>query len=159
MARDQETLAVVNASPGRRVLGLLSLGTLGFLTLSVAVSRPPAPGWQVFLLAMGAGALWAALATWRATASAVVLNEAGLQDADGTVIAPVEEIDGLDRGVFAFKPSNGFLLRTRSRAPAAWRPGLWWRLGRRVGVGGMTPRGQAKAMAEVLAMVLARRDQ
>ena len=32
--------------------------------------------------------------------------------------------------------------------PAAWTPGIWWRLGRRIGVGGLT--GEDAAMAELL---------
>lgn len=63
----------------------------------------------------------------------------------------------VDRGVFAFKPSNGFLVRTRDGAPAAWVPGIWWRRGRSIGIGGLIPAHQTKLVAEVLSVELARR--
>jgi len=70
----------------------------------------------------------------------------------------VADIERVDRGVFAFKPSNGFLVRTREPSARAWRPGLWWRFGRRIGVGGVTSANQTKAMSEILAAMLAERD-
>ncbi len=39
-----------------------------------------------------------------------------------------------------------------------WRPGLWWRVGRRIGVGGMTPASQTKFMSEIIAAMIAQRD-
>lgn len=155
---ENEVLAVVRASTGRRVLGIASLALLGVMLIYIAFSQPPAVGWQLFLLIIGGGALWCAQAMWRATASSVELTPLMLRDADGTVIAMVADIDGMDRGFFAFKPSNGFLLRTTQKAPRLWRPGLWWRTGRRIGIGGMTPGSQTKFMSEVLAAMMATRD-
>ncbi|MCZ6663693.1 MAG: hypothetical protein O7B81_00130 [Gammaproteobacteria bacterium] len=48
------------------------------------------------------------------------------------------------------KPTNGFVVRARNSMPAAWTPGIWWRLGRRIGVGGLTGGGEGEAMAELL---------
>ena len=45
--------------------------------------------------------------------------------------------------------TNGFVVRARNSMPAAWTPGIWWRMGRRIGVGGLT--GEGEAMAELLA--------
>jgi len=46
------------------------------------------------------------------------------------------------------KPTNGFVVRARNSMPAAWTPGIWWRLGRRIGVGRLT--GEGETMAELL---------
>jgi len=155
---ENQVLAVVRASALRRDLGLSMLGGLGALLIFIAVFRPPAsPGWQVFLLGLGVVALWGMERMRRATAQAVELTRAGLRSSDGEVIAPIDQIASVDRGPFAFKPSNGFILRLKSSAPRRWQPGLWWRLGRRVGIGGVTPGAQAKAMAERIAMLLAER--
>lgn len=149
---DDEVLAVVQASPGRRVLGVASLGALGLALLSVAVTQPPAnPAWLVFLLGAGGASLWLADSMRRATALSVELTRVGMRCSDGEWITSVADIEALDRGIFAFKPSNGFLMKVGSSAPARWRPGLWWRIGRRVGVGGVTAATQAKAMAEMIA--------
>jgi hypothetical protein len=76
------------------------------------------------------------------------------------VIAALGDIQSMDRGFFAFKPSNGFLLKLRRGAggPRVWRPGLWWRMGGRIGIGGMTPGNQTKFMSDVLAAMMAERE-
>ncbi|NBB81601.1 MAG: hypothetical protein GVY36_19530, partial [Verrucomicrobia bacterium] len=87
------------------------------------------------------------------------LTREELRSTDGTVIARVEEIEHLDRGFFAFKPSNGFLMRLSTKKKARWEPGLWWCLGRRVGIGGVTPGSQSKAMAEIIAALMHQRSE
>ena len=155
---ENEVLATVSASLGRRVLGLGALFLLGVLLIYIAMARPPALGWQIFLLAVGAFSLWGADVMRRATANVVELTPLVLRDSDGTVIAEVDEIESIDRGFFAFKPSNGFLLKTKAAQPRIWRPGLWWCVGRRIGVGGMTPGHQTKFMGEIIASMIATRE-
>lgn len=154
---DTAVLAVVNVSPPRRWFGIGVLIAMGALLLWMTLLRASSapPGWQAFLLATGLGTLWLALRMYRATAERIELTEGGLHSSDGREIAAMAEILSVDRGALAFKPSNGFLLRTRSRHPLAWEPGLWWRIGRRVGVGGVTAAAQTKAMADILGARLA----
>lgn len=153
-----EVLATAGASGGRRLLGLGSLGLLGVMLIYIAIVQSPEIQWRVFLLALGVGSLWLVDRMRRATASRIELTETELRDSDGTRIALVEEIDGLDRGFFAFKPSNGFLMRTTTKAATEWRPGMWWRVGRRIGVGGMMPAHQSKQVAEIIAIIMAKRE-
>jgi hypothetical protein len=153
-----EVLATAGASAGRRFLGLTSLGLLGVMLIYIAIVQSPEIQWRVFLLALGVGSLWLVDRMRRATASRIELTETELRDSDGTRIALVEEIDGLDRGFFAFKPSNGFLMRTTTKAATEWRPGMWWRVGRRIGVGGMMPAHQSKQVAEIIAIIMAKRE-
>ena len=153
-----EILAIARASAGRRVLGLCSLVLLGGLLVYVALSQSPEPVWRVFLILVGLGALWLADRMRRATMGQIELTETALRDSDGTVIAELADIRGVDRGAFAFKPSNGFMLRTERANERDWRPGLWWRMGRRIGIGGMTPGHQTKVMSEIIAAQLAQRE-
>ncbi len=155
---NQEILAIVETSPVRRWMGVVMLAALGGLMIYIALAAPPDPVWQVFLIALGALALWMAERMRRATEHRIELTEQELRSSEGQVIARVSEIEIVDRGVFAFKPSNGFLVRLRAPRPRIWRPGLWWCSGRRVGVGGVTSAGQTKAMSEILSAILARRD-
>lgn len=150
-------LATITASPGRRILGIGSLYVLSLMVIYVAFAQPPDLGWQIFLLALGGGSIWIAEQMRRATAFRIELTREELRDSSGTVLARIDEITGLDRGMFAFKPSNGFLLRLNAKKPRAWRPGLWWSLAGRIGVGGMTPAHQSKYMAEIIATLLAER--
>lgn len=149
-----EVLATVQASSPRRWAGVVMLGTIGALVTYVALASPPEPVWQVFLLVVGAASWWLAYRVWIATQDRIELTRAELRTGTGRVIASVSEIEAVDRGVFAFKPSNGFLLRTQSKESNAWEPGLWWRLGRRVGVGGMTAAAETKFMSEMISALL-----
>ncbi|MEP1766231.1 MAG: hypothetical protein ABJJ53_06255 [Sulfitobacter sp.] len=154
----EEVLAVARPSAGRRLLGIGSLGFLGFLVIYLAIVEQPGLGWRLFLLALGVFVLLMTDKMRRATASYIELTPLVVRDHDGTIIARIEEIDGLDRGFFAFKPSNGFLMHTENKAPNEWRPGMWWRIGRRIGVGGMTPAHHTKQMSEILAIMIAQRE-
>lgn len=155
---DEEILAVIQASGPRRGFGVAVLVILGVLVIYIAMAQPPAsPLWQVFLLAFGVVVLWLAQRMWQATKTTIVLTEKELRGSDGVLIAEVDKIEAIDRGVLAFKPSNGFMLRLRDKAPRSWQPGLWWRMGRRVGVGGVTSAAQTKGMAEMIAALISDR--
>lgn len=154
-----EVLATIEASAPRRVMGTAMLGAVGCILVYVAFSAPPSPAWLAFLLVVGAAALWLAVRMWQATVHRIELTEEELRCSDGQRIARVEEIEAIDRGFFAFKPSNGFLIRTSVQGERAWMPGLWWRAGRRIGIGGVTPGAQGKAMSEILAALLAQRGR
>lgn len=153
-----EVLATAGASAGRRYFGMASLGILGVMLIYIALVQSPAFEWRLFLLILGGAALWMTDKMRRATMTRIELTETVLRDTDGTVIALVDDIEVMDRGFFAFKPSNGFLLRTKTKGVNEWRPGLWWRLGRRIGVGGMTPAHQSKLISEILAVIMAKRE-
>ncbi|RVT84546.1 hypothetical protein DXV76_12780 [Rhodobacteraceae bacterium CCMM004] len=151
-------LARLRASPPRRAFGTGVLGLLGLLLIWLAVTAGPTLPWRLVLLALGGGALAGAIRVWQATKATLLLYPHGLVDSDGRVVAEMDEIKAVDRGMFAFKPSNGFLMTLTAPAGRAWAPGLWWRVGRRVGVGGVTSSAEARAMADVLSVLIARRD-
>ncbi|MEX0349821.1 MAG: hypothetical protein AB3N15_10400 [Paracoccaceae bacterium] len=151
-----EVLAVVEASAPRRWFAIAVLFALGVLLFYVALATPPAPGWQLFLIGAGGLSIWLALQLYRATEHRIELTATQLRS-NGIVIAEIAEIESLDRGAFAFKPSNGFLMRTKNPGGRIWQPGLWWRLGRRIGIGGVTPGSQGKFMAEAIATLIAER--
>ncbi len=143
-----EPILTLYASPPRRVIAFSVVGALGLLLLSIAIFQPPAPVLQFFLIGLGGGAIGAAEAMRRATSLGVVLTEAGLFETSGREIALMKDIVSVQRGPFAFKPSNGFSVVLKAKRPGAWAPGMWWRFGRRVGIGGVTAKPVATAMAE-----------
>lgn len=154
-------LARIVPSAPRRLFGILALSVLGGLMLYLALARPPgSPGLQVFLLGLGAGGLALAEALRRSTARHLELTSEELRDSTGRTLARVDRIIAVDRGAFSVKPSNGFLLRLSAadEAGSYWAPGLWWRLGRRVGVGGITSAAEARAVADLLGRMIAARE-
>lgn len=109
--------------------------------------------------AIGLVLIYAAIRTALAGRHELILTMDTLSDTRGRVVAQVDDVASVDRSMFAVRPSNGFSIRLKSKAPRAWQPGLWWRIGSRIGVGGLTPAGQGRAMADLLsAMVQDRRN-
>lgn len=129
------------------VLGLL-LVYLSFASLAGFIGR-------LALLASGFTVLVLAENMRRATALELRLTETQLIDSAGRVLADLDDVVAVNRGALAMKPSNGFTLILSKPASRAWAPGLWWRSGRRVGVGGVTSSGASKFMAEQIAMRIA----
>ncbi len=151
-------IAVLAPSPARRVMAVFVLGATGGLLLWVALASPPSSlGWRIYLLVFGGACLWITWRLWQATQRQVRLTGRGLFDSEGTLLARLEDIAKVDRSTFAFKPSNGFLVRLHRAGPRGWAPGLWWRLGRSLGLGGVTPGAQGRFMAEMLAGLIAER--
>ncbi|MCZ4353332.1 hypothetical protein O4H61_12455 [Roseovarius aestuarii] len=156
---NDELLMTVRASGPRRYFGIATLMTLGVILIYLAVFRPPSElGLQVFLIALGLVVLWLGEKLRRATRLALELTRNELRCSNGEVLARVEDMQALDRGVFAYKPSNGFLLRLSDKGPRRWEPGMWWRTGRRLGVGGVAAAPQTKAMAEMISAMIAERE-
>ena len=135
-----------------------ALAAEGAAVLYTAAVQNGSPTRTNLLALLGVTALWASAAVRRTTAGTVELTENGLRDQDGTLIAKLDDIAKVERGMFAFKPSNGFLLRMKSSQSRGWRMGLWWRLGRQIGIGGMLPAPETKRMAERIATLLESRD-
>ncbi|MHC9237277.1 hypothetical protein ACX9MO_16760 [Pseudooceanicola sp. 502str34] len=157
--QDQTILARIAPSMPRRLFGTAVLLGLGALLLYLALATPvQGVILKLLLIALALGALWVAGLLYGATRHELQLTEAGLRDSTGVMIAPMALIERVDRGTFAFKPSNGFLLRLRPGAGGVlWRPGLYWRFSGRVGVGGVAKAAETKQMADIIAVKLADR--
>lgn len=154
-----EPLHILYPSAPRRLIGLITQGLLGLILIWLALVHPPSnPFWQVFLIVFGGGSLILAVKGWQKSSQGIVLDETGLWQEDGTPIAPLEEIASVDRALFSFKPSNGFLIRLQRPLGRAWAPGMWWRVGRRVGIGGVTSGAETKIVADALSFMVAERD-
>jgi len=152
-------LGRIDPSGPRRVIGTTVPVLLGLGLLWIGLNHPAqALGWTVFLVAFGAVAIWAAVRLWQSSSVSLILTATALTDSTGRHLVDVTRIVGVDRGALAFKPANGFILRCDRADRRAWAPGLWWRIGRRVGVGGVVPADQARAMAETIAGLIAARN-
>jgi hypothetical protein len=90
----------------------------------------------------------------RGTRGHIELLDTGLYFEDGRILAAMEDILRVERGVFAFKPSNGFVVTLQNKTERAWIPGLYWKFGTRVGIGGVTAPSEAKFMSDSLAVLL-----
>ena len=142
-------------SPARRWFAVGAFYLLGGLTVWIAASARGGLSGTLALVLIGLVALAAGEALRRSSLRRIVLDERGLSDSAGARLADWGDIERVERGAFALKPSNGFVLLCRERGPRGWVPGLWWRFGRRVGVGGVLPGHATRAMADAIAVRLA----
>ena len=157
---DADAVARLGVAPSRRWAALLILGILGAALLWIALAVPPAAlGLRIGVLVGGLGALWLAVRLHAATGRGLVLTDAELREAGpgGRTLARLDRVRTVDRGALAFKPSNGFVLHLMPGAGEGrvWAPGSWWRIGNRVGVGGVLRAAESRAVAEAIALRLA----
>lgn len=153
-------LARLDASQPRRMIGVVVQAALGVVVISLAVSFPREQmGLRIAMLVLGGLVFYGSFLTWRATAAGLVLTASGLRDDSGRLLAELENVREVSRGAFALKPSHGFSLVLHKGMGFAWVPGLWWRIGKRVGIGGVTPSQPARYMAEVISALVVARDE
>lgn len=174
-AANEAIVATLMPSSTRRYLATGILALLGAFLILLAVSAPAldmtpgmsdvgtqdltaqksmGAGAKTFLLVCGALALFSSYKLFKATERGLELTQSGVlreTGAQGRILATIEELKGVERGSFAFKPSNGFSLIYKTAQKRGIAPGLWWRTGKRLGVGGVTPASQGKFMAEIIA--------
>jgi len=147
----EDVIARLSPTMGRRVLAVFGLAFLGLICANIALQTVPrVPAVGAFMLALAAFSYWCAWVLWQATSTSIVLTSECLREESGAMITRLDNIASIEKGLFAFKPSNGFVLRLKEPAPKAWRPGLWWSTGRSIGVGGVTSAAAGKMMAETL---------
>ncbi len=155
MARE---LARLEVSSARRSAGIAMQGGLGLFLLYIVATRPGGEILaNVFLAGTGFALLWFAWRFWQATNGALILTTDGLFDDKGRAFCGFEDIEKVDRGFFAFRPSAGFVILCKTPVRRGWAPGLWWAFGRRIGVGGATGRLAGKQMADIISVMLTER--
>lgn len=153
-------LATLSAAPTRRWASTGLVFALAVIFLSLAATSPVAgPVQRVLLAVLGLASLWVATLSLRGQGRSLVLTESVLMDSEGAILAHVNELKSVDRSAFAFKPSNGFMLRLTRPQPRAWVPGLYWRIGDRLAIGGATNPAETRNMADRIGLLLAERAQ
>lgn len=147
--------ARIAASQTRRVSAMFMLVCLGALLVYVSFTSQTGFVGRIIVLGLGIASLVYSDMLRRATMCEIILTDEGVFDTTGRTLALFTDIENVQRGAFALKPSHGFSLIMKSPQTRVWAPGMWWRFGKRVGVGGVTPPGASKFMAEQIALRLA----
>jgi len=152
-------IAKLEASPVRRGLALFVMMLLGFLLLYLAITTDASFFHKVLLVFVAAAVLCVARSMQRGTTGHIELRDTGLFFENGKRLSSIDNITRVERGVFAFKPSNGFVVSLKQKTHRAWVPGLYWKFGTKIGVGGVTAPSDAKFMADTLTVLIARRTE
>jgi hypothetical protein len=154
-----EVLARITPKPARRIFATGVTGLLGVILIYIAATFPPADLiWLAFLIAAGVISILWAWRLWQASAVVLELTRTEMREEGGRQLFRVEDVDRVDASAFAFKPAAGFLVHLTVRQPRVYAPGLWWRAGRRVAIGGVTGRAEGKAVVELLNVMIADRE-
>jgi hypothetical protein len=157
----EPVLARLDASPPRRMIGIGVQLALGLFLISLALGFPREQmSLRLGMLVLGCLVFYFAHLTWRATEVGLILTQSALRNSKGRLLAEIANVREVSRGPFALKPSHGFsLVLHRGGVGFAWVPGMWWRMGKRVGIGGVTPSQPSRYMAEMIAGMIAERNQ
>lgn len=153
MTEDKDpVLQSLSASKLRLVSILALLMIFAVIMVQIAVELPSDRMLaKAGLAVMGAVLVWQAVRVWTSSRHRIELTPSGLRwSKTGAYLAKIEEIKDVNTSIIAFRPATGFLVILHGTAPAATAPGLWWRVGNRLGIGGVTAKYEAKAMAEML---------
>lgn len=158
-AGPDEILIGLGAAEMRRMVGTSALLMLCAVVFWHGFQRYVEFGGGLGLILISAAGVFLGLRFWKSSATRLELTPTELRESGGRRLVLVDDIVAVDRGVFGvIKPTNGFVLVTRGKMAAAALPGIWWRLGNRIGVGGLTGAGEGKAMAELLEEIVKRRE-
>ena len=146
-------IATLNVSTPRFWISVVAMTALGAIIIWAALSGG-ASILGTLLAAVGLFLIYTAARIAITGRHGLILTGETLTDTMGRQLCTVAQVARVDRSILAFRPSNGFVIYLKTGAPTAWHPGLWWRFGQRIGVGGLTPAGQGRAMADLLAVLV-----
>lgn len=150
-----KVIATLTPSPIRRIFGIGGLVTLGMIILYVALVSASSSLVTFFTLVIAVLLSFVlAYRMYMATSNILELKRESLVTSSGELVARIDNVERVEMGLFVMKPSNGFLIVLKEPMKRRWQPGLWWRFGRRIGVGGVTSRGEGKIMSDALLQLL-----
>ena len=156
-----EIIGYIAPNIARRSFAVFCLGGLGFLLIMIAATNPPQHlFWLLLLIVFGVGSLGMTYKLWEASSHKLILTRECLREENGRVLFHIDKVESVDRGFFAMKPAGGFIvfLHKPEEGGRVYAPGLWRRWGKSVAVGGVTSAGEAKAVADLIKIILAERD-
>jgi len=148
---DETIKLVAPFVPARRWFGVFSLGLPAFLIAALLVQGAITNVLSVILLLIVA-AVFGSAAYRMATVpdAGIVFDGHSLSTEDGVLLAAIEDIAEVQTGIFAMRPSNGFTLIMKKAGKMPTRPGIYWRQGRHMGVGGLLRAAEAKSIGKAI---------
>lgn len=149
-----DVILKIQPTYSRRLFGMAILSIAAFVMFSFAfVETSQSALLKLILFLMGYAFLWQVVTTILMKNAALILSRDGLFDEQGRLVCALSNIAEIDKGVFSFKPSNGFLIRLHHSNGINWTPGLYWCVGKRIGIGGALNPSQTKELADKLLLL------
>ena len=79
-----------------------------------------------------------------------LINQSGLFNLDGSIICEIGDIERIDVSPYTFKSANGFIVILKTKSSFKSIPGLYWRLGNRLSIGGLVSKNESKFLSQTL---------
>ena len=79
-----------------------------------------------------------------------LINELGMFNLDESLIFKMDEIERIDVSPYTFKSANGFIILLKTKSSFKFIPGLYWRLGNRISIGGLVSKNESKFLSTTL---------
>lgn len=140
----------IGPSPARRYFAVICFVALAVVLIGLVVQGSPSILWQAVFLGTAIASLLGAKRLYQGTEDEVELTRTELRLRSGRLLTTIDNVNVVERGPFAFKPSNGFLVRLHAPCGKGWTPGLFWQRGTYLGIGGAINAGHTRAMAEAI---------
>ncbi len=140
----------IGPSPARRYFAVICFVALAIVLIGLVVQGSAGIVWQAVFLGKAIASLLGAKRLYQGTDDEIELTRQELRTKSGRVLTTIENVRVVERGPFAFKPSNGFLVRMHAPCGKGWAPGLFWQRGTYLGIGGAINAGHTRAMAEAI---------
>ena len=139
--------------PGHRIkiLGAIIFGLLVFLTFTIS-KLDQAISLSDFLLipAIIMFGLWFKRFLKRYSNVGFLINDTGLFNLDETIVCKMSDIARVDVSPYTFKSANGFIVLLKTQSSFKSIPGLYWRLGKRISIGGLVSKNESKFLSGAL---------
>ena len=134
MSDKEEIIIEIAPSAARRWMAIISLTALAVLLFWIAIGDID-DLWRLLFVLLGVGVLWAGHRLHGTTLDSIVLTTETLRTGSGRILTTVDNVERVDRSLFAIRPSNGFQVKLKQASGHGWALGLWWQRGRRIGIG------------------------
>lgn len=156
----EDVLVAIRATTFRRYTTVILLVFFALILTQVGIEMPSErPAMKFLAFALGFVSVIQAVFFWRATAVAIELTAQVLRESgpNGRILARVADIEKIDSSAFSYRPASGFLILLKTPAPMMVAPGMWWRRGRKIGIGGVTAKAHSKILAAALQELITER--
>ncbi len=88
-----------------------------------------------------------------------LINKVGLFDLNENIICKIDDIKRIDASPYTFKSANGFLILLDTKSSFKSIPGLYWRYGHRISIGGLVSKHESKYLAGILSDLVTNKKQ
>ena len=76
-----------------------------------------------------------------------VISTDGLFDLNMDLICTIDDIKKIDVSPYTFKSANGFIILLKTKSSFKSIPGLYWRVGKRISIGGLVSKNESKLLS------------